>query len=208
MTIGTRRLGKPNSEKFIFGDNTKLPTEEATIVEIEESQNTTKTDSVKTTEKSALDYPSMRSDSTKTVEKTVVDVTSSPNDSVKTTENQARDIKSVPNDPVKTTGKLADVNPAQSNPAVVADDQIVFDGDKTSSDTTTTYNLDVSDNIYIARPPPIESPPTSPRLPPVVVGYNPRKIGRYNLRPNPKPNAKPDFRMLDAITTTDLCNSE
>ena len=145
--------------EVIFGDNTKLPTEEATITEVEDQQLTTKTDSVKTTEKSALDYLSMRSDSTKTVEKTVVDVTSSPTDSVKTTETQACDDKSAPNDPVKTTGKIADVNPAQSNPANVADDPIIFNGDKTSSDNGTTYNLDVGDNIYSAHPPPIDSPP-------------------------------------------------
>ena len=29
-----------------------------------------------------------------------------------------------------------------------------------------------------------------------------RKTAKYNLRPNPKPNADPDFRRLDAITTT------
>ena len=61
---------------------------------------------------------------------------------------------------------------------------------------------DVGDNPYIRRPPPIESPPIPPRSPPTAVGYNPRKIAKYNLRPNPKPNANPDFRRLDAITTT------
>ena len=61
---------------------------------------------------------------------------------------------------------------------------------------------DVGDNPYIRRPPPIESPPIPPRSPPTDVGYNPRKIAKYNLRPNPKPNANPDFRRLDAITTT------
>ena len=49
----------------------------------------------------------------------------------------------------------------------------------------------------------MESPPIPPTLPPIVVGYNPRKTGRYNLRPNPRPNAHPDFRMLDGITTED-----
>ena len=42
----------------------------------------------------------------------------------------------------------------------------------------------------------MESPPIPPTEPPIVVGYNPRKIGRYNLRPNPRPNAHLDFRML------------
>ena len=61
---------------------------------------------------------------------------------------------------------------------------------------------DVGNNPYIRCPPPIESPPIPPRSPPTAVGYNPRKIAKYNLRPNPKPNANPDFRRLDAITTT------
>ena len=61
---------------------------------------------------------------------------------------------------------------------------------------------DVGDNPYIRRPPPIQSPPIPPKSPPTVVGYNPRKTAKYNLRPNPKPNADPDFRRLDEITTT------
>ena len=61
---------------------------------------------------------------------------------------------------------------------------------------------DVGDNPYIRRPPPIESPPIPPRSPPTTIVYNPRKIAKYNLRPNPKPNANPDFRRLDAMTTT------
>ena len=75
------------------------------------------------------------------------------------------------------------------------------EGDKTSSDNVTSFNLDVSDNPYIPTPPPIESPPKTPKLPPIVVGYNPRKVGKYNLRPNPRPNVNPDFRMLDSVTT-------
>ena len=73
--------------------------------------------------------------------------------------------------------------------------------DKTSSGDNTSFNLDVSDNPFIMSPPPTESPPIPPTLPPIVVGYNLRKTGRYNLRPNPKPNAHPDFRILDAIIT-------
>ena len=33
------------------------------------------------------------------------------------------------------------------------------DGDKTSSDNVTSFNLDVSDNLHILNPPPIQSPP-------------------------------------------------
>ena len=61
---------------------------------------------------------------------------------------------------------------------------------------------DVGDNPYIRRPPPIESPPIPPGSPPMNVGYNPRKTAKYNVRYNPKPNANPDFRRLDAMTTT------
>ena len=50
-------------------------------------------------------------------------------------------------------------------------------------------------------PPPMESPPIPPNIPPIGVGYNRRKTGRYNLLPNRRPNAHPDFRMLDAIIT-------
>ena len=78
--------------------------------------------------------------------------------------------------------------------------------EKTTEDTTspgndTSFNLDVSDNPFITTPPPMESPPIPPTLPPIVAGYNPRKTKRYNLRPNPRPNAHPDFRMIDAVTT-------
>ena len=76
------------------------------------------------------------------------------------------------------------------------------DGDETSSDNVTSFNLDVSDNLYILTPPPIQSPipKKTLELPPIVVGYNSRKVGRYNLRPSPRPNMIPDFRMLDSVT--------
>ena len=80
--------------------------------------------------------------------------------------------------------------------------------DKTSSDNVTSFNLDVRNNPYISTPPPIGSPPKTPELPLIVVGYNPRKVGRYNLRPNPRPNVNPDFRMLDSVTTEDLRSTQ
>ena len=81
-----------------------------------------------------------------------------------------------------------------------------FDGDKTSSDNISSFDLDVSDNPYnfdssaYNKPPP---PKKTPELPPLVVRHNPKKVGRYNLRPNPRPIANPDFRMLDSVTTED-----
>ena len=54
-------------------------------------------------------------------------------------------------------------------------------------------------------PQPIKrTPKKTPELPPKVVGNNPTKTGRHNLRPNPRPNADTDFRMLDSVTTEDL----
>ena len=73
-------------------------------------------------------------------------------------------------------------------------------GDKTSSVNNTSFNLDVSDNPYMSLPP-MENPPKTPELPPPVVGFNPGKVGRYNIRPNLRPNVNPDFRILDSITT-------
>ena len=71
-----------------------------------------------------------------------------------------------------------------------------------SSPGFSNLTTDLGDNPYIRRPPPIQSPPIPPKSPPTTVGYNPRKIAKYNLRPNPKPNATPDFRRLDALTMT------
>ena len=63
---------------------------------------------------------------------------------------------------------------------------------------------DVGDNPYIRRPPPTESPPIPPKSPPTIVGHNPNKTPKYNLRPNPKFKANLDFRRLDAIISTQL----
>ena len=68
-----------------------------------------------------------------------------------------------------------------------------LDEDKTTSIKTTSFNLYVSDKPYIMSTPPIKSPSETPQLPPIVVGYNPRKVGRYNFRPNLKPDATLDF---------------
>ena len=82
--------------------------------------------------------------------------------------------------------------------------QLTDNTDEMIPPSTDFSNLttDVGDNPYIRRPPPIQSPPIPPKSPPTIVGYNPRKTAKYNLRPNPKPNADPDFRRLDALITT------
>ena len=55
---------------------------------------------------------------------------------------------------------------------------------------------DVGDNPYIRRPPPIESPPIPPRSPPTTIGYNPRKIAKYNLTLN--------LNLTQILTSDDL----
>ena len=115
---------------------------------------------------------------------------------VKTTTKEG----TVENDVVKTT---TDEATTENDVAQTATNENTAE-DKAPSDNITSFNLDVTDNPYILTPPPIHSPPKTPELPPIVVGYNPRKVGRYNLRPNPRPNVDPDFRMLDSATTDDL----
>ena len=109
-------------------------------------------------------------------------------------ENEEANITELPAEDANTT--------EQETVITTADETSI--AEQIPSGNETSLNLDVSDNPFIMTPPPMESPPIPPTLPPIVVGYNPRKAGRYNLRPNPKPNAHPDFRMLDAITTEEI----
>ena len=90
----------------------------------------------------------------------------------------------------------------RNNHSVETQDVANTDDAAPPSPDFSNLTTDVGDNPYIRRPPPIESPPIPPGSPTTIVGYNPRKIAKYNLRPNPKPNAYPDFRRLDAMTTT------
>ena len=115
---------------------------------------------------------------------------------VKTTTNES----TVENDVVQTT---TDEATTESDVAQTATNENTAE-DKAFSDNIMSFDLDVTDNPYNLTPPPIHSPPKTPELPPIVVGYNPRKVGRYNLRPNPRPNVDPDFRMLNSATTDDL----
>ena len=108
------------------------------------------------------------------------------------------------NDVIKTTTGEA----TTENDVVQTATNENTEGDGTPSDNVTSFDLDISDNPYILTTPPIQSLPKTPELPPIVVGYNPRKVGRYNLRPTPRPNANPDFRMLDSVTTEDLRSTQ
>ena len=113
-------------------------------------------------------------------------------------ENEEATITELPTDYGATTEQDTVITTADENSTA----------EQLPSGNETTLNLDVSDNPFIRTPPPTESPPIPPTLPPIVVGYNPRKTGRYNLRPNPKPNTHPDFRMLDAVTTEETSQTQ
>ena len=133
---------------------------------------------------------------TKIADTTRNDEITTENDVVKTITNEI----TAENDVVKTT---TSEDTTENDVAQTATNENTAEN-KTPSDKITSFNLDVSDNPYILTPPPIESPPKTPELPPIVIGYNPRKVGQYNLRPNPRPNVEPDFRMLDSATTENL----
>ena len=141
-------------------------------------------------------------------EATVIEITDTTENDEITTENDV--VKTITNeitaenDVVKTT---TSENITENDVAQTATNENTAE-DKTPSDNITSFNLDVSDNPYIFTPPPIESPPKTPELPPIVIGYNPRKVGRYNSRPNSRPNVNPDFRMLDSVTTGELRSAQ
>ena len=161
--------------EVLFGNTTQNAPEETTVTEIADTtgndESTAENDLVKT----ATNEITTEND----VVKTATNEITTENDVVQTTTSETI----TENDVAQTTTNGTTTR------------------DKTFSDNVTSFNLDVSDNPYILTPPPIQSPPKTPELPPIVVGYNPRKVGRYNLRPNPRPNANPDFRMLDSATT-------
>ena len=113
-------------------------------------------------------------------------------------ENEEATITELPADDGATTEQDTVITTADEN----------LTAEQPPSGNETSLNLDVSDNPFIMTPPPIESPPIPPTLPPIVVGYNPRKTERYNLRPNPRPNVHPDFRMLDAVITEDTSHTQ
>ena len=95
---------------------------------------------------------------------------------------------------------IDDVTTTQNEDVIATADENSAE-DKKSFGNNTSFNVDVSDNSHIMTPPLIESPAIPPTLPSIVVGNIPRKMGRYNLRTNPKPNAHPVFRLLEAVTT-------
>ena len=104
-------------------------------------------------------------------------------------------------DELETPGKTE--NKQQTTTQKVPNSQPGNTDDVTqTSPDFSNLTTDVGDNPHIRRPPPNERPPFPPGSPTTIVGYNPRKISKYNLRPKPKSNANPDFRRLDAMTTT------
>ena len=100
-----------------------------------------------------------------------------------------------------------DVTTTESEAAITTAVETSTENNISPGDST-TFIFDVSDNPYIRTLLIMESPPIPPNIPPIVIGYNPRKTGRYNLRPNLRPNAHPDFRMLDAIITEESSQTQ
>ena len=100
------------------------------------------------------------------------------------------------------TQEVTNTNDESTTPQPTANQNEDTDDVAPPSPDLSNLTTDVGDKPYIRRPPPTESPPIPPKSPPTVVGYIPRKTAKYNFRPNRKPNANPDFRRLDAITTT------
>ena len=83
-------------------------------------------------------------------------------------ENDEATITEVPNEDGHTTQNEAAITTAEEKPTE----------DNISPGDSTSFNPDLSHNTYITTPPPKESPPIPPTLPPIVVGYKPRKTGR------------------------------
>ena len=94
-----------------------------------------------------------------------------------------------------TTAKdIAHTKDAAMTQEVVKKQTEYMDNSKMLSPDFSNLTTDVRDNPNIGRPHPsnVQLFPQNSR--PTVVGYNPRKTAMYNLRPNPKPYANPDFR--------------
>ena len=104
------------------------------------------------------------------VVKTATNEVTTENDVVETATSEA----TTENDVVKTATSEA----ITENDVVQTATNENTEGDRTPSDNVTSFDLDISDNPYIWTPPPIQSPPKTYELPPIVVGYNPRKVGR------------------------------
>ena len=115
-------------------------------------------------------------------------------------EHESRENENNHQQPV--TQEVANTQDETATQQILDEEPETTDDKAPPSPDFSNLTTDVGDNPYIRRPPPIESPPIPPSSPPTTIGYNPRKIAKYNLRPNPEPNTNPDFRRLDAITTT------
>ena len=77
-----------------------------------------------------------------------------------------------------------------------------LDEDTSSTPDFSNLTTDAGDNPFITNPPPIDDLDYQNESSPISIGYNPRKVADYNLRPNPTPKTKLDFRRLDALDIT------
>ena len=80
--------------------------------------------------------------------------------------------------------------------------QSEIDDDITSTPDFSNLTTDAGENPFITSPPPIDDLDYQDAPSSISVGYYPRKVSDCNLRPNPMPKMKPDFRRLDAIDLT------
>ena len=122
--IGTRKLGKPNPEKFCSEIPRKTPPKKLQLQKSQTQQETAKL------QRKVMWFKTATSEITaeKDVVKTVTSEATTENDVVQTATN------------------------------------INTEGDRTPSDNVTSFDLDISDNLYILAPPPIQSPPQNSRI--------------------------------------------
>ena len=77
-----------------------------------------------------------------------------------------------------------------------------MDDDTRSTPDFSNLTTDEGNNHFITNPIPIDDLDNQHESTPTSIGDNPRKVVEYNLRPNPFPKVKLDFRRLDAIDIT------
>ena len=97
----------------------------------------------------------------------------------------------------QTTSNTQNVQEIISN-----DNHSTIDEDITSYPDFSNLTTDAGENPLVTSPPPIDDIDHQDESSPISVGYIPRKVSDYNLRPNSMPKVNPDFRRLDAIDLT------
>ena len=99
----------------------------------------------------------------------------------------------------QTTNSPQNVQEITSN-----DNHCKIDEYITSIPDFSNLTTDAGENPFITSPPPIDDLDYQDESSPISVGFNPRKVTDYNLRPNHMPKMKPNFRRLEAIDLTQI----